>query len=81
MHWPTGVEDMGHLGVSYVEVLILFEQWTGHSLLSEKVARPHVRAQRPISISSLLVSEGIEIRQGCRSISSLVRALGELPCG
>ena len=29
-------------------------------------------------ISSVLVSEGIEIRQGCRFISSLVRALGKL---
>ena len=81
LHWPAGAEDMGHFGVSYLEVLILFEQWAGHRLLSEKVTRPHVRAQRPISISSVPVSEGIEIRQMCRSISSLVRALGKLPCG
>ena len=48
---------------------------------SEKVTRPHVRAHRPISISSVLVSEGIEIRQGCRFTSSLVGALGKLPGG
>ena len=41
----------------------------------------HVRADRPISISSVPVSGGIETRQGCRFISSLVRALGKLPDG
>ena len=48
-------------------------------LLSEKVTRPHERAHRPISISSVPVPEGIEIRQVCRVIGSLVRALGKLP--
>ena len=70
---------MGHIGVSCLEVLILFEQRVGHRLLSEKVARPHVRAHRPISISSVSVSEGIEIRQECRFISSLVTALSKAP--
>ena len=69
LSWPAGAEDLGHFGVSYREVLILFEQWAGHRLLSEKV--------RPIS--SVPVSEGIEIWQGCRFISSLVRAQGKLP--
>ena len=46
-----------------------------------KVTLPHVRAHRPISISSVPVSEGVEIRQGCRFISCLVRALGKLPGG
>ena len=48
--------------------MILFEQWVGHRLLSEKVTRPHVRAGRPILIPSVPVSEGIEIR----SVSSVV---------
>ena len=52
--------------------LILYEEWAGHRLLSEKVTRPHVRAHRPISISSVPVSEGIEIRQGCRFISLIM---------
>ena len=34
-----------------------------------------------VSISSVPVSEGIEIRQGCRFIRSLFRALGKLPGG
>ena len=56
----------------------------GHLLLSEKITHLHVRALRPISISCLLVSEGIEIRQGTASsavwleplVSSLVSQVG-----
>ena len=44
LHWPMGSEDMGHFGVSFLELLILFEQWAGHRLLSEKVTRPRVGA-------------------------------------
>ena len=62
-----------------MEFLILFEQWTGHRLLSEKVTRPHARAGRPISFPSVPVSDGIDIRHGCQFLSSLVRALAKLP--
>ena len=61
--------------------LILFEQWAGHRLLSQKVTRPHVRAGRPILFPSVPVSEGIEIRHGCQFLSSIVRALAKLPGG
>ena len=27
LHMPVGSEDMGHFGVSYLELLIIFEQW------------------------------------------------------
>ena len=67
LHWPTGSGDIGHFGVSFLEFLILFEQWAGHRLLSEKVTWPHVRANRPILIPSVPVSEGIEIRRGFSS--------------
>ena len=50
-------------------------------MLSEKVTGPHVRANRPILIPSVPVSEGIEIRHGCQFISSLVDALAKLPGG
>ena len=63
LRWPAGAADMGHFGVSYLEILVLFGQWVGHRLLGEHVTRPHVRASRPISISSVPVSEGIEIRK------------------
>ena len=81
LHWLTSSDDLGHFGISFLELLILFEQWAGHRLLSEKVTRQHVRANRLISIPSVPVSEGIEIRHGCQFISSLVRALTKLPGG
>ena len=64
-----------------MELLILFEQWAGHRLLIEKVTRPHVGAHRPILIPSVPVSEGIEIRNGCQFLSSLIRALSKLSGG
>ena len=36
LHWPVDAVDMGHFGVSSLEILFLFEQWAGHRLLSEK---------------------------------------------
>ena len=79
LHCPSGSADPGHFGISFLELLILFEQWAGHRLLSEKVAGPHVRAGRPILFPSVPVSEGVEIRHGCQFLSSLVRALAKLP--
>ena len=75
-HWPVDTVDMGHFGVSYLEVLILFEQWAGHRLLSEKVARPHVTANRPILVPCACVRGNC-----CQYNSSLVRALAKLPGG
>ena len=44
LHWPSGSVDLGHFGISFLELLVLFEQRAGHRLLGEKVTRPHVRA-------------------------------------
>ena len=75
LHWPSGSVDLGHFGISFLELLILFEQWAGHRLLNEKVFRPHVRAGRSVLLPSVPVSEGIEIRHGCQC------ALAKLPGG
>ena len=40
-----------------------------------------MRAHRSISISAVPVSEGIEIRQGCSFIGSLLRALDKFSGG
>ena len=80
LHWPSGVTDFGHFGISFLELSILFEQWAGHRQLSEKATRPRARANRPTLPPSLVpVSEGIEMRHGCQFVSSLVRALAKLP--
>ena len=72
---------MGHLGVSFLELLILFEQWAGHRLLLVKRLLDLMcgLVVPPISVSSVPVSEGMDIRHGCQFISSLLRALGKLP--
>ena len=89
MHWPVDAVDLGHFWVSFLELLILFEQWAGHRLLKEKVTRPHVRANRPILIPSAPVSEGVEIDMVVsfsaawfeRWPSCLVVLVGSCPCG
>ena len=69
------------IGLLVLRTLVIFEQWAAHRLLSEKVTRPHVRANRPILIPSVPVTEGIEIRHGCQFLGSLITALAELPGG
>ena len=54
-----GAEDMGHFGVSCLE--LLFEQWAGHRLLNGKVIRSHLRAHRPISFSSVLYQRELKL--------------------
>ena len=77
LHFPMCSDDTGHFGVSFLELLVLFEQWAGHRLLSEKVTGPHNRANRPILIPSVPVSEGIEIRHGCQFIREVLRVAEE----
>ena len=69
------------LGSPIWRFLSFFEQWAGHWSLSEKVTRPHVRANRLFLIPSVPVSEGIEIGHGCQFVCSLVRSLAKLPGG
>ena len=59
LHWPADSGDMGHFGISYLEVLILFEQWAGHWLLNEKVTWPHVRAPNYISFGRFYLARWV----------------------
>ena len=38
LHWPAGAEGLGHFGISYLEVMILFEQWAGRQHSSSVTA-------------------------------------------
>ena len=44
LHWPVGDLDLGVGGVSYVELLILYELWASEMLSLEKA---HPRYLRP----------------------------------
>ena len=47
LHWPQGNLDLGKLGISYFEPLLMFEIFAGHRLLAEKTVRSHLRPRGP----------------------------------
>ena len=81
LRWPEGAHDLGLGGVSYLELLILYERWAGERLVLEKVLPYSRRAGRPISVSAVLVGPGIDIWRSCRFIGSIFRFLDRLPGG
>ena len=40
LHWPQGNPDLGKFGISYFELLLMFEIYVGHRLHAEKAVRP-----------------------------------------
>ena len=81
LHWPQGESDLGKFGISYFELLLMFEVFSGVRLQTEKTVRPHLRSRRPLVFSGFSVGIGQEIRHGCQFLHSLIRALGHLPGG
>ena len=81
LHWPVGDLDLGVGGVSYVELLILYELWAGERLSLEK-ARPRcLRPRRPFSVSAVPFGPGIDIWRSCRYVGAMMRSLCLLPGG
>ena len=58
LRWPEGLKEMGKHGVSFLEMLVLFEVWLGHRLLPEKTEPISRRSGRPIFVGTPPVSEG-----------------------
>ena len=48
LHWPQGTPNLGKFGISYFELLLMFEVYTGRRLHTEKAVRPHLRPRRPL---------------------------------
>ena len=67
LRWPEGLNEMGKFGVSYLELLILFEKWLGHRLLPEKTVSVTRRLRRPICVGTPPVSEGSRYGWGVSS--------------
>ena len=80
-HWHAGGLDLGVGGVSYVELLILYELWAGERLSLEKAHPRYLRPGRPISVSAVLFGPGIGIWRSCRFIGAMMRSLCLLPGG
>ena len=81
MHWPAGGADLGVGGISYVELLILYELWAGERLTLEKAHPRYLRTGRPISVSAVPFGPGIDTWRSCRVIGAMMRSLCLLPGG
>ena len=81
LHWPAGGLDLGVGGISYVELLILYELWAGERLSLEKAQPRYLRPGRPISVSAVPFGPGIDIWRSCRFIGAMMRSLCLLPGG
>ena len=81
LHWPASGADLGVGGVSYVELLVLYELWAGERLRLEKAVPRGRRIDRPISVSAVPPGPGIDIGRSCRFLGGKLRALGALPGG
>ena len=57
LQWPSEIGDLRHHGASYLQLLVLFDQWMEHRLIGEKVVRPYRRANRLHSLHSALSRE------------------------
>ena len=71
LHWPAGDLDLGVGGVSYVELLILYELWAGERLSLEKAHPRYLRPGRSISVSAVPFGPGIDIWRSCRFFGAL----------
>ena len=60
-HWPASSFEFGVGGVSFVELLILYEQWAGERLCLEAAIPKSRRVGRPISVSAVPFGPGIDI--------------------
>ena len=66
LHWPAAGADLGGGGVSFVEMLILYELRAGDRVVFEKALPRYRRPGRPISVSAVPFSPGTDIWRSCR---------------
>ena len=69
----------GKFGISYLELLLMFEIFTGHRLLTEKNCPPPAATKWTPGFSGFSICAGKEIRHDCQFLRSLLRDLGHLP--
>ena len=68
-------------GISYVDLLILYERSAGERLTLEKAHPRYLRPGRLIAVSVVPFGPGIDIWRSCRFIGAMMRSLCLLPGG
>ena len=81
LHWSSSVSDLGVGGVSFVELLVLYERWAGERLVLEMTVPKPRRFARQISVSAVPAGPSIDIWRSCRFLGAMIGALGGLPGG
>ena len=74
LHWPRGAGELGVVGVSYLELLILYECAAGERLVVERAVSCGRRAERPISMSAAPVGLDIDIWSSCGFLGCILPA-------
>ena len=80
LHWPSTVSDLGVGGVSFVELLFLYERWAGERLVLEMSVPKLRRFARPISVSSVPAGLSVDIWRSCRFLGALGQSLQARVC-
>ena len=81
LHWPAAGVDLGSGGVSFVEILMLYELWAGERTDLKKAFLRYRRPGREISVSAVPFGPGTDIWRSCRFLRALFCALRTLPGG
>ena len=81
LSWPGEVSDLGPGGISYVELVILYERWAGERLRVEDSLPKFRRLGRSISVSAAPLCPDTDIWKLCRFLGNMLRALAKLPGG
>ena len=78
LHWPSDREDLVMGGVSFIEVLMLYELWAGERLVLETAVPKYLRRGRSITVTASSGAAEMVIWRSCRFIGALFRALRDL---
>ena len=81
LNWSSGEEDLVMGGVSFIEVLIVYELWAGERLVLETALPKYQGRGRSITVAIASVAAETVIWRSCRFIGALFRPLRDLPCG
>ena len=81
LHWPAGGSDLGVGGISYLDLLIMYELWAGERLSLEKATPRYLRPGRPISVSAVPFGLGRFVTCSIGANHCRLRHIGWEKCG